>query len=54
MHDVVIRSFIISVLLEQLRTQALASLHAGLQNNQGLPASHVAKWLAMEVHFFLT
>ncbi|XP_024027516.1 SAC3 family protein B [Morus notabilis] len=32
----------------KLRTQALASLHAGLQNNQGLPVSHVAKWLAME------
>ncbi|GAU37715.1 hypothetical protein TSUD_382080 [Trifolium subterraneum] len=28
-----------------LRTQALASLHCGLQNNQGLP---VANWLAME------
>ncbi|KAK6930079.1 hypothetical protein RJ641_004173, partial [Dillenia turbinata] len=32
----------------QLRTQALASLHAGLQNNQGLPVTHVAKWLGME------
>ncbi|XP_015888382.3 SAC3 family protein B isoform X2 [Ziziphus jujuba] len=32
----------------KLRTQALASLHAGLQNNQGLPLAHVAKWLAME------
>ncbi|XP_062108497.1 SAC3 family protein B isoform X2 [Humulus lupulus] len=32
----------------KLRTQALASLHAGLQNNQGLPVMHVAKWLAME------
>ncbi|MED6133381.1 hypothetical protein PIB30_027806 [Stylosanthes scabra] len=32
----------------KLRTQALASLHAGLQNNQGLPVSHVANWLAME------
>ncbi|KAE9599025.1 hypothetical protein Lalb_Chr15g0087191 [Lupinus albus] len=32
----------------KLRTQALASLHSGLQNNQGLPVSHVAKWLAME------
>ena len=34
---------------DQLRTQALASLHSGLQNNQGLPVTHVAKWLAMEV-----
>ncbi|KAF4358861.1 hypothetical protein F8388_013665 [Cannabis sativa] len=32
----------------KLRAQALASLHAGLQNNQGLPVMHVAKWLAME------
>ncbi|PON80228.1 SAC3/GANP/THP [Parasponia andersonii] len=32
----------------KLRTHALASLHAGLQNNQGLPIIHVAKWLAME------
>ncbi|XP_028796315.1 SAC3 family protein B [Neltuma alba] len=32
----------------KLRTQALGSLHAGLQNNQGLPVSHVANWLAME------
>ncbi|XP_050240312.1 SAC3 family protein B isoform X2 [Quercus robur] len=32
----------------KLRTQALASLHSGLQNNQGLPVTHVAKWLAME------
>ncbi|KAK7303203.1 hypothetical protein RJT34_14105 [Clitoria ternatea] len=32
----------------KLRTQALASLHSGLQNNQGLPVAHVAKWLAME------
>ncbi|CAL0334639.1 unnamed protein product [Lupinus luteus] len=32
----------------KLRTQALASLHSGLPNNQGLPVSHVAKWLAME------
>ncbi|XP_057754943.1 SAC3 family protein B isoform X1 [Arachis stenosperma] len=32
----------------KLRTQALASLHSGLQNNQGLPVSHVANWLAME------
>lgn len=33
----------------QLRTQALASLHCGLQINQGIPVSHVAKWLGMEV-----
>ncbi|KAI4317698.1 hypothetical protein L6164_025548 [Bauhinia variegata] len=32
----------------KLRAQALASIHAGLQNNQGLPVSHVANWLAME------
>ncbi|KAG5236097.1 SAC3 family protein [Salix suchowensis] len=32
----------------KLRTQALASLHCGLQNNQGLPVSLIAKWLAME------
>ncbi|KAJ7980171.1 SAC3 family protein like [Quillaja saponaria] len=32
----------------KLRTQALASLHAGLQNNQGLPVAHVANWLGME------
>ncbi|XP_047319349.1 SAC3 family protein B isoform X2 [Impatiens glandulifera] len=32
----------------KLRTQALASLHSGLQNNQGIPMSHVAKWIAME------
>lgn len=38
----------------QLRTQALASLHSGLQNNQGLPVSHVANWLAMEVFFSWT
>lgn len=35
----------------QLRTQALASLHCGLQYNQGLPVGHVANWLAMEVCF---
>lgn len=39
--------------LFQLRTQALASLHCGLQNNQGLPVAHVARWLGMEVPFFL-
>ncbi|KAL2588602.1 hypothetical protein GLYMA_13G211900v4 [Glycine max] len=32
----------------KLRTQALASLHSGLQNSQGLPVAHVANWLAME------
>ncbi|XP_027186573.1 SAC3 family protein B isoform X3 [Cicer arietinum] len=32
----------------KLRAQALASLHCGLQNNQGLPVAHVANWLAME------
>ncbi|KAL1543164.1 SAC3 family protein B-like isoform X2 [Salvia divinorum] len=32
----------------KLRTQALASLHCGLQMNQGIPVSHVAKWLWME------
>lgn len=32
----------------KLRTQALASLHSGLQNNQGLPVGLIAKWLAME------
>ena len=35
----------------KLRTQALASLHSGLQNSQGLPVAHVANWLAMEVYF---
>ncbi|KAH6769835.1 hypothetical protein C2S52_014638 [Perilla frutescens var. hirtella] len=32
----------------KLRTQALASLHCGLQINQGIPIAHVAKWLGME------
>ncbi|KAL2534571.1 SAC3/GANP/Nin1/mts3/eIF-3 p25 family [Abeliophyllum distichum] len=32
----------------KLRAQALASLHSGLQSNQGIPVSHVAKWLGME------
>ncbi|PIN07981.1 Nuclear protein export factor [Handroanthus impetiginosus] len=32
----------------KLRTQALASLHSGLQVNQGIPVVHVAKWLGME------
>ncbi|KAH7666909.1 SAC3/GANP/THP3 protein [Dioscorea alata] len=30
------------------RTQALASLHIGLQNNQGIPVQHIVKWLGME------
>ncbi|KAL6971398.1 hypothetical protein U1Q18_031075 [Sarracenia purpurea var. burkii] len=34
--------------VQALRTQALASLHCGLQNNQGIPVAQVAKWLAME------
>lgn len=32
----------------KLRTQALASLHCGLQINQGIPITHIAKWLGME------
>ncbi|KAL3812744.1 hypothetical protein ACJIZ3_014012 [Penstemon smallii] len=32
----------------KLRTQALASLHCGLQINQGIPVAHVAKWLGLE------
>lgn len=32
----------------KLRTQALASLHSGLQYNQGLPVAYTAKWLCME------
>ncbi|XP_057959584.1 SAC3 family protein B isoform X2 [Malania oleifera] len=32
----------------KLRTQALASLHSGLQSNQGLPVAHITKWLGME------
>ncbi|XP_055827695.1 SAC3 family protein B isoform X2 [Solanum dulcamara] len=32
----------------KLRTQALASLHCGLQNSQGIPVAQVAKWLGME------
>ncbi|XP_068663181.1 SAC3 family protein B isoform X2 [Aristolochia californica] len=32
----------------KLRTQALASLHSGLQNNQGIPIPEVVNWLAME------
>lgn len=36
-------------LFDQLRTQALAALHGGLQNNQGIPVAQVAHWLGMEV-----
>ncbi|CAN8260295.1 unnamed protein product [Cochlearia groenlandica] len=32
----------------KLRTQAFASLHSGLQNNQGLPVSDMSKWIGME------
>lgn len=32
----------------KLRTQALASLHSGLQNNQGVPVALLAVWLGME------
>ncbi|XP_059282050.1 SAC3 family protein B isoform X2 [Lycium ferocissimum] len=32
----------------KLRNQALASLHSGLQNSQGIPVAQVAKWLGME------
>ncbi|XP_010486126.1 PREDICTED: SAC3 family protein B isoform X3 [Camelina sativa] len=32
----------------KLRTQALASLHSGLQQNQGLPVSDTSKWIGME------
>ncbi|GMI95866.1 yeast Sac3 homolog B [Hibiscus trionum] len=32
----------------KLRTQAFASLHSSLLNNQGLPVTHVAKWLGIE------
>ncbi|KAK1425002.1 hypothetical protein QVD17_20344 [Tagetes erecta] len=32
----------------KLRTQALAALHSGLQNNQGIPVTQVSKWLGME------
>lgn len=32
----------------KLRTQALASLHSGLQKNQGIPVTQVVKWLGME------
>lgn len=37
-------------LFDQLRTHALAALHGGLQNNQGIPVAHVAHWLGMEVN----
>jgi len=39
-------------LSSQLRRQALASLHSGLQNGQGIPISQVVEWLAMEVSMF--
>jgi len=32
----------------KLRRQALASLHSGLQNGQGIPISQVVEWLGME------
>lgn len=32
----------------KLRRQALASLHSGLPNSQGIPISHAVEWLAME------
>ncbi|XP_073100092.1 SAC3 family protein B isoform X2 [Elaeis guineensis] len=32
----------------KIRRQALASLHRGLQNNQGIPIAHVVDWLGME------
>ncbi|XP_051126724.1 SAC3 family protein B [Andrographis paniculata] len=32
----------------KLRTQALSSLHSGLQMNQGIPVAHVAGWLGMQ------
>ncbi|CAA7015962.1 unnamed protein product [Microthlaspi erraticum] len=32
----------------KLRTLALASLHSGLQNNQGIPLSDTSKWIGME------
>ncbi|KAF3784119.1 SAC3 family protein B [Nymphaea thermarum] len=32
----------------KLRSHGLASLHSGLQNNQGIPVDHIVKWLAME------
>ena len=39
------------ILFYQLRTQALASLHSGLQNNQGIPVSDTSNWIGMEVIF---
>ncbi|KAJ0234184.1 hypothetical protein HA466_0277110 [Hirschfeldia incana] len=38
----------------KLRTQALASLHAGLQINQGLPVSDMSKWIGMEEEDIVT
>uniref|UniRef100_A0A7N0UEF8 PCI domain-containing protein n=3 Tax=Kalanchoe fedtschenkoi TaxID=63787 RepID=A0A7N0UEF8_KALFE len=32
----------------KLRTKALASLHSGLLNGQGIPVSQVSQWLALE------
>ncbi|CAH8361567.1 unnamed protein product [Eruca vesicaria subsp. sativa] len=32
----------------KLRTQALASLHSGLLNNQGIPVSDTSNWIGME------
>ncbi|KAJ7280527.1 hypothetical protein O6H91_12G044800 [Diphasiastrum complanatum] len=32
----------------KLRTHALASLHSGLQKNQGIPIIQIAEWLGME------
>ncbi|CAN6482648.1 unnamed protein product [Victoria cruziana] len=32
----------------KVRSHGLASLHSGLQNNQGIPVDHIVKWLAME------
>ncbi|KAL2653259.1 hypothetical protein R1flu_021387 [Riccia fluitans] len=32
----------------KLRTQALASLHSGLQKNQGIPLEKITDWLGME------
>ncbi|MCI13392.1 SAC3/GANP/Nin1/mts3/eIF-3 p25 family protein, partial [Trifolium medium] len=38
----------LSALRSGIDNIALASLHCGLQNNQGLPVAHTANWLAME------
>ncbi|EHA8587005.1 hypothetical protein COCNU_scaffold001294G000020 [Cocos nucifera] len=32
----------------QIRMQALASLHRGLQENKGIPIAHIVDWLGME------